>query len=73
MRIASLSILLYAVGIVLLSHALVVAISFTCGAFFLLGCAKVYEVFLPRYHAHIIWKITEAEARLEELNREQIS
>lgn len=73
MRIVSLSILLYAVGIVLLSHALLVASSFTFSAFFLLGCAKVYEVFLPRYHAYIIWKITEAEAKLEELNGGQIS
>lgn len=46
---------------------------FTLGALFILGCGKVYEVFLPRYHAHIIWKITEAKARLEELNREQVS
>lgn len=73
MRIAIGCILGYATGIVLLTGAWSVAAYFTLVALAVAGAMKLYVVYLPRYHAHIIWKITEAEARLEELNRGQVS
>lgn len=73
MKLSLFTMVAYAVGIVLLTGAWHVAIPFLTVALLLHGMAKLFVVFLPRYHAYLIWKITEAEVRLKELNREQIS
>lgn len=73
MKLSLFAVAVYAAGIVLLTGAWHVAIPFLTVALLLLGMVKLFVVFLPKYHAYLIWKITEAEVRLKELNREQIS
>ena len=66
MKIAFAVIILYAIGIVILTQAWSVASIFLVVSSVLLGMAKLFTAFLPRYHAHIIRKIVENELRIEE-------